>query len=109
MSNAGEPMTNEEAVEILKKLMTAKDISFLHFSQRLAVGMAIEALKQSEQKKGIWKKRVAVHNINGESRNAIVCSICGSGYFRYDTSENTESVMPNYCPNCGAKMEEEDG
>lgn len=48
MSNAGEMMTNEQAVDILKKLMTAKDISFLHFHQRLAVGMAIHALKEQQ-------------------------------------------------------------
>ena len=42
-------MTREEAVEILKSLMTLKNISFLHFSQRLALGMAIEALSQSEK------------------------------------------------------------
>lgn len=46
MINAGKPMTNEEAVKILKNLMAMKNISFLHFSQRLAVGMAIEALKE---------------------------------------------------------------
>lgn len=49
MSNAGEMMTNEQAVEILKKLMTAKDISFLYFSQRLAVGIAINALKEQQR------------------------------------------------------------
>lgn len=48
MSNAGEMMTNEEAVEILKNLMAMKNISFLHFSQRLAVGMAINALKEQQ-------------------------------------------------------------
>lgn len=48
MSNAGEMMTNEQAVEILEKLKTAKDISFLCFSQRLAVGMAINALKEQQ-------------------------------------------------------------
>lgn len=48
MSNAGEMMTNEQAIDILKNLMAMKNISFLHFSQRLAVGMAIEALKEPE-------------------------------------------------------------
>lgn len=48
MSNAGEMMTNEQAVDILKKLMMAKDISFLHFHQRLALGMAINALKEQQ-------------------------------------------------------------
>ena len=48
MSNAGEIMPNDQAVEILKNLMTTKNISFLHFSQRLALGMAINALKEQQ-------------------------------------------------------------
>lgn len=52
MINAGEPLTREEAVKILDDLMTMRNIQFLHFSQRLAVSMAIKALEQSEQKNG---------------------------------------------------------
>lgn len=48
MSNAGEPMTNKEAIKILKNLMTLKNISFIHFSQRLAIGMAIDALEDDD-------------------------------------------------------------
>lgn len=43
---SGEPMTNIEAIKILKDLMTVENISFIHFSQRLAIGTAIEALKK---------------------------------------------------------------
>lgn len=50
MINAGKPMTNEEAVKILKNLMAMKNIPFLLFSQRLAVGMAIDALKEESQR-----------------------------------------------------------
>lgn len=46
MSNAGEMMTNEEAVRILTRLIHQENISFLVFSQRLAIGMAINALKE---------------------------------------------------------------
>ena len=48
MSNAGEPMTNKEAIKILRNLMTLKNISFIHFSQRLAIGMAIDALEDAD-------------------------------------------------------------
>lgn len=46
-----EPMTNKEAIEILKNLMTMKNISFIHFSQRLAIGMAIDALEDDDVEK----------------------------------------------------------
>lgn len=46
MNDAG--MTNEEAIEVLKNLKTMEHIPFLYFSQRLAVDVAIEALKQPE-------------------------------------------------------------
>ena len=51
MSTAAEPMTNKEAIKILKNLMTLKNISFIHFSQRLAIGMAIDALEDDDAEK----------------------------------------------------------
>ena len=45
------PMTNKEAIKILKNLMTVKNISFIHFSQRLAIGMAIDALEDDDAEK----------------------------------------------------------
>lgn len=44
MSNAGEIMTNEEAVDILLKMMQG----YASFSQRLAIGKAIHALKEQQ-------------------------------------------------------------
>lgn len=48
---SSEPMTNKEAIKILKNLMSMKNISFIHFSQRLALGMAIEALEDDDAEK----------------------------------------------------------
>lgn len=50
-----------------------------------------ELLKEQEQKTGYWK----------ESAGALVCSVCGATY---------SDLYPDYgkthfCPNCGAKME----
>lgn len=46
-----EPMTNKEAIKTLKNLMAMKNISFIHFSQRLAIGMAIDALEDDDAEK----------------------------------------------------------
>ena len=50
--NKADGMTNEEAVEILKKLKTMENIPFLYFSQRLALDLAINALKENAE----WKE-----------------------------------------------------
>ena len=61
---------------------------------------------QPERKKGKWKFEKMKHIINGEVRDVIICSECDGGWFRYDISDNTVQNIPNFCPNCGAKMEE---
>ena len=41
-------LTNDKAVEILTRLTAQENIPFLIFSQRLAIGMAINALKEQQ-------------------------------------------------------------
>ena len=60
--------------------------------------MAIEALKQPEQKKGKWISP----SQNPEFANKDFfndCSVCG-----FTTMDKTD-----FCPHCGAEMEEQDG
>ncbi len=56
-------------------------------------------------KHGKWRMKMMENVINGEKRKVRECSECGSAYFVYDSSDNTIDVEPNYCPNCGAKMD----
>jgi len=58
----------------------------------------------SAQRKGKWKFEKMKHIINGEVRDVMICSECDAGWFRYDISDNTVRCIPNYCPNCGARM-----
>lgn len=64
---------------------------------------AAEAWK--ERKVGKWKYETMRHIITGEMRTVRICSECGGGWFRYDLSDGVEDSEPNYCPNCGARME----
>ena len=84
-------MTREDASNILRELKE----NGLWFSQRLAIDMAIEALKQPEQKKAKWVK---------DKTNQLYCSACGQ-YGVY--SEKFGTLHTLYCPYCGAKMEGE--
>ena len=76
MSNAGEPMTNKEAIKILKNLMTLtkKNFSFIHFSQRLAIGMAIDALEEDDVEK-------LQRQMNKVSANSLEWSIPLDNFF----------------------------
>lgn len=54
---------------------------------------------------GKWKYETMRHIITGEMRTVRICSECGGGWFRYDMSDGVEDAEPNYCPNCGARMD----
>ena len=85
-------MTNEEAIKIIDKgLDIGNQMPFLTVDQmNEAKQKAIKAL--SEQRTGHWKEEY----IGGAYE---VCSEC---HFRI----TKVYIMFNYCPNCGAKMEE---
>lgn len=80
-------MTREEASKILHALWRIYH-HYLTEKEAEAVDTAIKALKQPEQKKGKWI------DLGGISE----CSIC----------HERSCCAGNYCPDCGAKMEEEE-
>lgn len=82
-------MTREEAIIILNMVEAHGPLVIK------AKEMAIKALKQPEQKKGYWIGRP----IAGYA--TVRCSVCTELFF-----ENQGRW--NYCPNCGAKMGEEE-
>lgn len=89
-------MTREEAIEVLRKHTPggADDLIWK------AVRVAIAALKE-KSRKGLWME----WNYPGDEH--IYCSACQERYYLDDLFLGGNS-LPNYCPNCGAKMENAD-
>lgn len=95
-------MTREDArilLEILRDWISSSDEDAT--DEIDALGVAIKALKQPEQKKGKWKITDAYpHN--------IYCSECFVRYAQTHWAVWEDGSLPrDYCPNCGAKMEKE--
>lgn len=88
-------MTREEAIEWLElaKLQAIAQGESPEGRLCKAYSMAIEALKQPEQKNGKWI-------VTGTFDDFLKCSCCG-----YRKPWNQDIF--NFCPNCGAKMDKE--
>jgi len=83
-------MTNQEAISNLKK---ARCVPY----KKETLTMAIKAL---EEKTGNWK---VVCDGFGDSSYICECSECKDTVWVYKDADRKW----NYCPNCGAKMNEE--
>lgn len=87
-------MTRKDArilLEILRDWISSSDEDVT--DEIDALGVAIKALKQPEQKKGKWI-------VTGMFDDFLKCSCCG-----YKKPWNEDTF--NFCPFCGAKMEGE--
>lgn len=91
-------MTREDArilLEILRDWVLSSDDEDAT-DEIDALGVAIKALKQPEQKKGKW---ICHDAKEGFLIKKYTCSICN--YYG-------GTQKPNFCANCGAKMEGEE-
>ena len=105
-------MTNEEAIEELnahlihwKRLLREKICSQEDGKKTInALNMAIKALEQ-ESKIGHWKMKHYIDK-NRQGFNMWMCSECYNEY-SYDAETGVGITDAHYCPNCGAKMVEQ--
>lgn len=91
-------MTREEAIKwVTFDLESWEHQCLSYHPTKEALEMAIEALKQPEQKKGKW---IEQPDLYGFFETIPVCSECG----------HTTKYREKYkcCPNCGAYMEVEE-
>ena len=99
-------MTREEALKRLEQnlsIMKFVDDVYVDCVDGEALEMAVKALHQPEQKKGKW--------VQNEDRAGWHCSCCGiDNYYAYSWNCETgkNDFQDKYCPNCGAKMCEEE-
>jgi hypothetical protein len=90
-------MTREEAIKILTSEIYSDEIAECGVKFNVALGVAIKALKQ-EPDTGHW---IVYADCEGKTRRCV-CDRCG-----HKTGEYTWK-NPNYCSNCGARMESEE-
>lgn len=96
-------MTKEEASEIINSYFfytvlprcNGKVVNSRKLEE--AIKMALEALKEPGQRKGKW---ICHDAKEGFLIKKYTCSICN--YY-------SGTQKPNFCPNCGAEMEGQDG
>ena len=95
----GREMTREEAITKINRLRNEYNDQYIDYcGTNEAVNMAIEALKAEPVRHGRWIN----HLCEDGATDGIFCSQCD-----YEIDRDSR---PNYCPNCGAKMQEvEDG
>ena len=99
-------MTNQEAIE---KLVNAEYADKWQGDEELtlALHMAVEALSSAEPKRGRWNRR---SDMDYADQNKVThihgqCSECGLIHDFIDG----HTAQYNYCPQCGAKMDGQDG
>lgn len=94
-------MTKELAIKIL-----CGDVLATNEQVDEAVKMAVEALKEEPTKRGRWEQVEVVHDRKDakiQDWQQAKCSVCG----RWNTTPFMYYLkLDNYCPHCGAKMDE---
>ena len=95
-------MTREEAAKICQSIKFILDNDDYSEEVEEALDMAIEAIQQMP-KRGKWRKRkIKEHQFIQNGYELYYCSEC---YKNYSNTVGVEGF--DYCPNCGARMEEE--
>lgn len=71
-----------------------------------AIDVIVGLTSVQPEKTGRWEDASVVNKYTGEARRVRRCSECGAAYFHYADIKDIDDTEPNYCPNCGTKMEE---
>ena len=96
-------ISRQAALDAVDERLVANNYSNVALVSELNRLYGILARLPSAERRGRW--------INGNEGkwNAVIvpkCSICGETFYEMNVNINGEYTY-NYCPNCGAKMDEE--
>ena len=108
---------DKEALDQIIRLTSADDAQLEHYvAQHNQVVYDIDVIKQLppiQPKRGKWVKdkgqQTLMQNFIERGEVWRVCSVCGAGHMighQYAIDKAYHDRHHNYCPNCGAKMEE---
>lgn len=110
--NLNNPKTLDEAIEIIKEI----NPEYEETNTRTAETMVLCAVKDGELvdkntidaepvKRGLWLPTYENHGFDDEVENlALACSVC---HVAFRISDYAQIEDFRYCPNCGARMDEE--
>lgn len=89
-------MTRQEASKILTELWGCDYYYCLSINDATAIDMALEALKQPEQKRGKWIRceNPTYSSFDDSDQYTYRCTVC----------YKKNGKQTKYCPNCGALL-----
>lgn len=96
-----EYIDKNKAIELIKELENIKDVSEAEEWVDIFIS-TINELPIIELKHGQWSEKHYCSNLTGYDY-AVICSECEKPTYR-----QFAEPIPNYCPNCGAKMSGEE-
>ena len=90
--------------EVIEALQTWEEPFYSESETKWLMGKAAELLKEQEAKTGAWQWKIHGKPESGGTLGEAVCDQCGKSTFATAVKGNL-----NYCPNCGARMEDDNG
>lgn len=99
----------EDARHARRDVVAERADAVLSTLECIKAGIEDEVITAEPTRRARWINETAIHRRTGKEARARFCTACGAGYVNYrGILPDIEDVAPNFCPNCGAEMEDEE-